>query len=69
MSVLPESRLQVLEFCEARNPVWNAAPPASIGLTPAAMTTLVSLNYRGAGAVHGHGRRPRGEQERHAGLV
>ncbi len=43
MSVLPESRLQVLEFCEAHNPVWNAAPPPSIGLTPAAMTTLVSL--------------------------
>lgn len=43
MSVLPESRLQVLEYCEAHNPVWNAAPPASIGLTPTAMTTLVSL--------------------------
>lgn len=40
MAVLPESRLEQIEFCETHWPVWEAAPPATIGLTAAQVTAL-----------------------------
>ncbi len=42
MGVLPDTKLQQLEFCESKNPVWTAQAP-NLNLTPAMMTTLVSL--------------------------
>ncbi len=42
MAVLPETKIQQLEFCEVHNPIWTAQA-VNIGLTTGAMTTLVSL--------------------------
>ena len=42
MGVLPDTRLETLEFCESKNPIWVAQAP-NLNLTPAMMTTLVSL--------------------------
>lgn len=39
MSVLPDTTIEQIQFCEAHNPVW-AATPAAIGLTAAQVTAL-----------------------------
>lgn len=41
MSVLPQTLIGQIEFCEAHNSAWSAAP-TSIGLTAAQMTALTS---------------------------
>jgi hypothetical protein len=40
MSTVPVKDLDVIQFFEFHYPVWNSAPPASIGLTPAQLTAL-----------------------------
>ena len=42
MAVLPETRLQQLQFCELHNPIWTSAGP-SIGIPTGSMTALVTL--------------------------
>lgn len=42
MDVLPDTKLQQLEFCEAHNNVWTAQA-TNIGLTTTLMTNLVTL--------------------------
>jgi len=42
MSVLPQSKLEQIQFCESHNPVW-AANAVAIGLTAAQVTTLTGL--------------------------
>lgn len=42
MPVLPDKELQLIQFCEAHNPVW-AATPTAIGLTAAQVTALATL--------------------------
>jgi hypothetical protein len=39
MPVQPDSRVQQIEFAESHWPIWNVAP-ASVGLTPAAVTAI-----------------------------
>lgn len=56
MSVLPNTPLAQIQFCEAHNPVWTVAPP-TIGLTAAQCTALTSAttaarkNYNDAQAI------------------
>lgn len=40
MSVVPQAKLEMIQFCEAHVPVWTAAPPTNIGLTAAQCTAL-----------------------------
>lgn len=42
MAVLPETKLEQIQFCESHNPVW-AANAAAIGLTAAQVTGLTTL--------------------------
>lgn len=42
MAVLPETKLEQIQFCETHNPIW-AANAAAIGLTPAQVTSLTGL--------------------------
>ena len=39
MSVIPQTTLEALEFCEQHWPIWNAAP-ASVGLLPATVLAI-----------------------------
>jgi hypothetical protein len=41
MSILPETVIQQIEFCEAHNPVWSAAP-AAVGLNALQCTALTT---------------------------
>ena len=48
MPVIPETRLDQIEFCESHLPVWTAAPnPVAIGIT-AAQTTALATGGTGA---------------------
>lgn len=40
MGVLPNGKLETIQFCENHIPVWLSAPPASIGLTEARVNAL-----------------------------
>ena len=42
MPVLPDKELELIQFCEAHNPVWAVAPTA-IGLTAAQVTAITTL--------------------------
>ncbi len=43
MSILPQSKVEQVQFCESHAPVWAAAPPAAIGLTAAQCTAFSTL--------------------------
>ncbi len=43
MGVLPNTKIEQIQFCEAHLPVWNAAPPATIGLSSTQLSTLTAL--------------------------
>jgi hypothetical protein len=40
MAVIPSKRSEQVTFCESHLPVWNAAPPAAIGLTAPQIAAL-----------------------------
>ncbi len=45
MAIIPDKKVEQVEFCEGHAPVWTAAPPAAIGLTAvqcSAFTTLTT---------------------------
>lgn len=43
MPVVPDDRIQAIEFCETHVPVWTSAPAAAIGLTAGQVTALSGL--------------------------
>lgn len=43
MRVLPRSTIDLIDFCETHNPVWQSAPPSAIGLSGSLMAHIQVL--------------------------
>ncbi len=52
MPVLPDKRLEQIQFFETRLPAWQAAPAAAIGLTTAQITALASATQNARDAFN-----------------
>lgn len=50
MGVLPKKTIDLIQFCETHNTVWESAPPTAIGLTAAMVLSLKNLTETARGS-------------------